>query len=106
MASSRLRQSSPTLISVCFYINPRWCSTIHVREKLCTPNIKLLAVLCCPFYLPREFPQLFPKPIFVYIHPRAKPTMVTGHIRTTLNKLEQLSPDYTQLIQKTQKNPE
>ncbi|KAM3624257.1 uncharacterized protein V6R79_021176 [Siganus canaliculatus] len=81
---------------VCFYVNPRWCSIIHVREELCTPDIELLAVSCRPFYLPREFPQLFF--ILVYIHPRAKPTTATDHIRSTLNKLEQLSPDSPKFI--------
>lgn len=71
-------------------------STSDVREELCTPNIELLAVSLCPFYLPREFPQLFF--ILVYIHPRTNPTTAIDHIKSTLNKLEQTSPDFPKFI--------
>lgn len=81
---------------VCFYINPRWCSTVHVREKLCTPDIELLALSLRPFYLPREFPQLFF--VLVYIHPKANPTLATDHIKSSLDKIEHLSPDSPKFI--------
>ncbi len=81
---------------VCLYLNTSWCSTIIVREKLCTTDIELLAVSLRPFYLPREFPQLFL--ILVYIHPRANTTTATEHITSTLNKIEQLSPDSPKYI--------
>ena len=54
---------------VCFYVNRRWCRTVVVRDTLCTPDIELLSVSLRPFYLPREFPQLFFT--LVYNHPRA-----------------------------------
>lgn len=54
---------------VCLYLNNSWSSTVTVREKLYTTDIKLLAVSLRPYYLPREFPQLFI--ILVYINPRA-----------------------------------
>lgn len=76
---------------VCLYVNTCWCSTVVMREKLCTPDIKLLAVSLRPFYLPREFPQLFL--ILVYIHPRANSTTATEHITSSLNRLEHISPD-------------
>ncbi|KAK7461597.1 hypothetical protein BaRGS_00038641, partial [Batillaria attramentaria] len=54
---------------VCLYVNPRWCNTVTVRDTLCTPDIELLTVSLRPFYIPREFPQLFFT--LVYVHPRA-----------------------------------
>jgi len=63
---------------VCLYINTCWCKTVVVREKLCNPDIKLLAVSLHPFCFPREFPQLFF--IVVYIHPRENATTATEHI--------------------------
>ena len=44
---------------VCLYVNERWCRNITVRETVCTPDIELLSVFVRPFYLPREFPQIF-----------------------------------------------
>lgn len=81
---------------VCLYVSSRWCSTVVVREKLCTTDIELLAVSLHPFYLPREFPQLFF--ILVYIHPKANADAVTEHIMTSLNKLECISRDSPKFI--------
>lgn len=44
---------------VCLYVNKNWCATTVVREELCNTNNELLAVSLRPYYLPREFPQLF-----------------------------------------------
>jgi len=82
--------------SVCFYINPRWCSTVHFREKLCTPDTELLSLSLHPFYLPREYPQLFF--VLVCIHPRTNPTLATDHIESCSDKFEQLSLDSPKLI--------
>jgi ribosome assembly protein 1 len=54
---------------VCFYINERYCNTVVVREKICTPDLELLFISIRPFYLPREFTQF--SFTLVYIHPRA-----------------------------------
>ncbi len=81
---------------VCLYVNSSWCPTVIVREKLCTTDIELLAVSLHPFYLPREFPQLFV--ILVYIRPRANAAKATERITSTLNKLEQLAPDSPKFI--------
>jgi hypothetical protein len=44
---------------VCVYINKTYCSSMTIRDRICTPDIELLSVSLRPFYLPREFPQLF-----------------------------------------------
>ena len=46
---------------VCLYVNQRYChpKSVTVRERICTPDVELLCVSLRPFYLPREFPQLF-----------------------------------------------
>ena len=50
--------------------------------------------LSCPFYLPREFPQLFF--VLVYIYPRENASI--DHIKTTVNKLELISCDSPKFI--------
>lgn len=81
---------------VCLYVNNSWCSAVLVREKLCTTDIELLAVSLRPYYLPREFPQLFI--ILVYIHPRANASKAIEHLTSTLHKLDHLSPDSPKFI--------
>ncbi len=44
---------------VCLYVKTGWCSTVIVREKLCTTDIKLLAVSLFPFTSPKNFYNIF-----------------------------------------------
>ena len=76
---------------VCIYVNSHWCSSVVVREELCNTDIELLAISLRPFYLPREFPQIFI--ILVYIHPKAKASAATEHVKNIMNRLELVSPD-------------
>ena len=52
-------------------VNIRWRHPSHitVKERICTPNIELLAVSLRPYYLPREFTCAVA--IVVYIPPAA-----------------------------------
>ena len=78
---------------VCVYINQRWCSNITVRESICTADIELLSISVRPFYLPREFSQIFVT--VVYIHPKANPqTAADTRCRYKVTqRLQSLSPD-------------
>ncbi len=67
-----------------------------VREKLCTKDIELLAVSLHPFYIPREFPQIFAT--VVYIHPKANENTALELIYSTVQKLQAVSPDTPNLI--------
>lgn len=42
---------------MCIYMNQRYCNTVVVCERICTPEIELLAV--CLYQLSQEFLQLF-----------------------------------------------
>uniref|UniRef100_A0AAV2IZI4 Uncharacterized protein n=1 Tax=Knipowitschia caucasica TaxID=637954 RepID=A0AAV2IZI4_KNICA len=39
---------------VCLYVNERYCKTVVVREKICTPHVELLSLSLRPFYLPHS----------------------------------------------------
>ncbi|KAK0136692.1 hypothetical protein N1851_027139 [Merluccius polli] len=72
------------------------CRTVVVRESLCTPDIELLCVSLRPFYLPREFPQIFLT--VVYIHPKANFDRALDIIFNLSHKLDLLSPDAPKFI--------
>ena len=76
---------------VCLYINPRWCTNVTVRERICLPDIELLSVSVRPFYLQREFPQIFLT--VVYIHPSANANAAAEVIHSVSQRLQSLSPD-------------
>jgi len=44
---------------VAIYVNNRWCNPGHItmKERVCSPDIELLAVSLFPYYLPRKFSQ-------------------------------------------------
>lgn len=80
---------------VWFYINPRWSNNVTVREKICLPDIELLTILVRPYYLPREFPQVFL--LVVYIHPKANTTNA-NEVFSVLQRLQSISPDAPCLV--------
>lgn len=71
---------------VCMYINPDWWNSVTVHEQIRLPDIELLSVSVRPFYLPREFPQIFLT--VVYIHPRADANTATDVIFSVLQRLQ------------------
>ncbi|KAK0133056.1 Arachidonate 15-lipoxygenase B [Merluccius polli] len=78
------------------YVNRSWCGNVIVRESLCAPDIELLSVSLRPFYLPREFTQLFVT--LVYIHPKANVDNAVRAITRTVLQLQALSPDAPNFI--------
>lgn len=76
------------------YVNKCYCCA--VRGCICTPDIELLSVSLCPFYLHREFPQLFIT--IVYIHPNAHPASTCSIISEVVQKLQAPSPDAPKFI--------
>ena len=81
---------------VCIYVNKRYCSSVTVRESLCSSDVELLSVSLRPFYLPREFPQIFITT--VYIPPKANPSTATSTIFDVVQKLQSMSPEAPHFI--------
>ncbi len=68
---------------VCFMINKKWCDprNISILSRSCSPHLEPLSIICCPFYLPREFTSIIVTA--VYIPPQATETVT---IRTFSNQ--------------------
>ena len=71
-------------------------TSLSVRDRVCTVDIELLSVSVRPFYLPREFPQIFVT--VVYINPKANTKNAVTTIHKVTQKLESLFPDAPCLI--------
>ena len=69
---------------------------VIVRDTLCKPDIELLSVSLRPFYLPREFHQLFFT--LVYNHPRANAARAAELISNHINKLDSISQDAPKFV--------
>ena len=74
-------------------INNKWCHPGHVtvKERVCNPDIELLAVSLRPYYLPREFSHVIF--VAVYIPPTAKETIACDVIHTAVAGLQTRHPD-------------
>lgn len=81
---------------VCVYINERWCKNYTLRESYCSEDIELLSSSFRPFYLPREFGQLFIT--IVYIHPRANFRAVENIIYDVVDRLENIATDAPKFV--------
>ncbi|KAI4883080.1 hypothetical protein NFI96_000510 [Prochilodus magdalenae] len=73
-------------------VNNRWCSPGHItiKERICCPDIELLAVGLRPYYLPREFSHVVV--VAVYIPPSANPTSACDVIHSTIARLQTQHP--------------
>ncbi|KAK0133217.1 hypothetical protein N1851_031280 [Merluccius polli] len=91
-----LTETPHSAVEFLSYVNKSWSNTVVVRESLCSPHIELLSVSVRPFYLPREFPQIFVT--VVYIHPKADVDIATRAISKTVNRLQAIAPDAPNLV--------
>jgi len=71
---------------VAIYMNNRWCNPGHimVKERMCSPDIGLLAVRFHPYYLPREFSQAIM--MVVYIPPTANASRAVDIINSVTTR--------------------
>ena len=76
---------------VCLYINDKWCNNVTVKHKFCSGDIELLSVATRPFYLPREFNQIFTT--VVYIPPDGNDNAAAYKIMEVVNSLLSESPE-------------
>jgi len=78
---------------VAVHVNNRWCNPGHitVKERVCSPDIELLAVSLRPYYLPREFTQAIV--IVVYIPPTANTSRATDVINSVTARLQTRHPN-------------
>ena len=49
------------------YVNNRWCNPGHItaKDRICSPDIELLAVGLHPYYLPREFSHAIAVAVYI-----------------------------------------
>ena len=77
-------------------MNDRWCVNYTTKEKCCSEDIELVSVALRPFYLPRQFNQIFIT--VVYIHPRANCRIAVDKLSQVIHRLSALSPDAPSFI--------
>ncbi len=70
---------------VCFMINRKWCDpkNISILSRSCSPHLEHLSIICCPFYLPREFSSIVVTS--VYIPPQADTSLALSKLHDELS---------------------
>ena len=83
---------------VCAYVNERWCdeSNIKIKDCFCSENIELLCFSARPYYLPREFSNIFV--MVVYIQPNANVDTAASKIQDVFSRIAASSPDSVQMV--------
>lgn len=73
------------------YINDKYCNNFQIVQTYCHPNVEFMIVNLRPFYLPREFSNIF---VFVlYIPERKKLAEVKEIIENHVTDLSRKKPD-------------
>ncbi|TWW73670.1 hypothetical protein D4764_15G0010660 [Takifugu flavidus] len=74
------------------FVSNRWCSPehIHVKERVCSPDVELIAIGLRPYYLPREFTNVIA--ITVYIPPTGKADSACDVIHSVTADLQTKHP--------------
>ena len=79
-----------------FYINERWSNNFTVVPKHCDQNLELLVISTRPFYMPREFNNIFV--INVYMPPVADYKCAAEVLHNCILDCEKKSPDAVKII--------
>ncbi|XP_074472561.1 uncharacterized protein LOC141756597 [Sebastes fasciatus] len=77
---------------VCLYVNKRYCSSVTVRDQICTPDVELLSVSLRPFYLPHP-------------HDSSADGLVAHYNATLSGSLDSLAPLKTRTVSYTRPAP-
>ncbi len=83
---------------VCFMINKKWCDprNISILSRSCSPHLEHLSIICCPFYLPREFSSIVVTA--VYIPPQADTSLALSKLHDELSGYINKHPDAASII--------
>ncbi len=82
----------------CFMINKKWCDprSISILSRSCSPHLEYLSIICCPFYLPREFSSIIITA--VYIPPQADTSLALSKLHDELTGYINKYPDAASII--------
>ncbi|TWW53626.1 hypothetical protein D4764_0122180 [Takifugu flavidus] len=74
------------------FVSNRWCNPehIHIKERVCSPDVELIAIGLRPYYLPREFTNVIA--ITVYIPPTGKADTACDVIHSVTADLQTKHP--------------
>ncbi len=83
---------------VCFFINKKWCGprNISILSRSFLPHLEHLSIICCPFYLPREFSSIVVTA--VYIPPQADTSLALSKLHDELSGYINKHPDAAYII--------
>ena len=81
---------------IILYINDKWCNNITVKFQVCSPDAEILSVSLRPYYLPREFTNIYVTAI--YIPPDANRTAATEAVTELVSKLSNEKPDALHIL--------
>ncbi len=81
-----------------FMINKKWCDprNISILSCSCSPHLEHLSIICCPFYLPREFSSIVITS--VYIPPQADTSLALSNLHDVLSGYINKHPDAAFII--------
>ncbi|KAF0029311.1 hypothetical protein F2P81_018416 [Scophthalmus maximus] len=83
---------------VCFMTNNNWCSPkgTKILSSSCSPHLEHLTIMCCPFFLPREFTSVISTA--VYIPPKEDTDKALSALHDVTIGLQTRHPDAALIV--------
>ena len=78
------------------YINEHWCKNVTIKKCYCDDNVEYLILSCRPFYMPREFNNIYVT--VVYVPPSANANEAAEIISNCASYMDDNCPDGVNLL--------
>jgi hypothetical protein len=75
---------------LCIYVKELWCKSAFLKNSYCDDNVELLTISCRPFYMPREFNNIYVT--VAYVPPSGNFTAATEVLVDSVNYMEENCP--------------
>ena len=81
---------------LCIFVNERWCKNITIKDTHCDDNIELLTISCRPYYLPREFNNIYIT--VAYVPPSGNYAQASESLVECVNDMDNNCPNGINLL--------
>ena len=80
---------------MCLYVSEKFCdrANVTVKQRMCTPELKLISVSLRPKYLPREFGRIFVTVVYAAVYDSTSAARAGKAIAAAVRDLQLISAD-------------
>ena len=81
---------------VCIYVNEKWCKNVTLKDSYCDENVEYMTISCRPFYLPREFSNVYV--IIAYVPPSGNYNQAADTLTSCVQNMDNQCPNGVNIL--------